>query len=103
MSSNEFHFTVDPAEADSDREARWDKELTELHAQGLTIEGAGPDGDWPIRTDPEQGASWEDFFSSAASKFTEVYNLIPLPAGRWVLDPASGNYAPKTDAEVVRG
>src|SRR5690348_5740176 len=95
VSNNEFYFTVDPAESDAEREARWDEELTKLHAQGLTIEGVGPDGDWPIRNDPQEGETWEDFWKSPAGKFTEVYNLVALPPGRWVLDPQSGNFEPK--------
>ena len=103
VSNNEFYFTVDPAESDADREARWDEELTKLHAQGLTIEGVGPDGDWPVRVDTDKDATWEDFFSSAASKFTEVYNLVALAPGKWVLDPESGNFAPKSTEVAVRG
>jgi len=76
--NREFKFVVDPLEDDGARETRWDKELTELHSQGLTIEGVGPDGDWPIRNEPDEGQSWSDFWADPTGKFIEVYNLVPL-------------------------
>lgn len=45
----DFRFVLDPSEDIDDYMARWDKELTELQATGLTIAGQGPDGDEPVR------------------------------------------------------
>lgn len=78
VSTSEYKFVVDPTEDDDARWSRWDQQLQELHAGGLTVAGVGPDGDWPIRNEPAEGQTWADFWADPTGKFTEVYSLVPL-------------------------
>lgn len=79
--SKEFRFQVDPTEDLVGRETRWDKELAELHDQGLTVQGVGPDGDYPVRYDfDESGTTTFDEWwkGNPETPWFEVYNLVQL-------------------------
>jgi len=80
-STSTFRFQVDPTEGPEARDTRWDKELLELASQGLTIQGVGPDGDYPIRYDfAEDGSlTFEEWFKgNVDAPWFEVYNLVSL-------------------------
>lgn len=80
-SVKEWRFQVDPAEGIEAREVRWDKELAELQAEGLTIQGVGPDGDYPIRYDfaLDGSLSFDEWWKgNPSTPWFEVYNTIPL-------------------------
>lgn len=67
--SIEFRFPVVNAESVEDRDARWDEAITALQANGKTIRGTGPDGDWPLQLIPDEDGH------------TEVYSVVPLKEG----------------------
>lgn len=76
--TREFKFTFDPKESPEEHESRWDAAVTALAAERLTIEGLGPDGDWPVRYEDEDGnALRSDLFLSGPKSYVEVYNTVP--------------------------
>ena len=84
-SVKEWRFQVDPTEGMEAREVRWDKELGELQSQGLTIEGVGPDGDYPVRYDFNEAGdlSFDEWWKgNPSTPWFEVYNTIPLEVER---------------------
>ena len=86
MSYREFRFKVSPGESLAAREARWDRELSELHAQGLDVLGVGPDGDYPVRYAfaADGTMSFEDWWKGNVDEpWFEVYDVKPLPTGQW--------------------
>lgn len=66
----EYRFTVDPKETEDSRNVRWDKQLLELQATGYTIKGCGPDGDYPLRYEPNP--------YDLGGPFVEIYEAVPL-------------------------
>ena len=75
-----FRFVVNPAESWEDRDARWDKELTELQSTtGLTVAGLGPDGDYPNRYEFPDGKSVNETDLPLDGPFVEVYETKALP------------------------
>jgi hypothetical protein len=83
--STEFRFQVRPKESLVDRETRWDKELAELQAQGKTVAGVGPDGDYPIRYDFDESGTMtfdEWWQGNPDTPWFEVYSTVPLSAER---------------------
>lgn len=76
--TREFKFTFNPKESPEEHESRWDSEVTSLAAQHLTLEGLGPDGDWPIRYEDVQGNPLRsDLFLTGPAEYVEVYNVVP--------------------------
>ena len=80
-SKDEFHFHVDPQESDLDREQRWDAAIIALQEEGFTIDGDGPDGDYPIRNEAPDGSSWTNFWENPEQGWVEVYRKVPLRSG----------------------
>ena len=78
----EFKFLVIPAESPEDREIRWDKWMEELRTDGFTIQGTGPDGDYPIRYSYAYGdeeISFDEWWKgNPDATFFEVYLEVPL-------------------------
>lgn len=84
VSSEEFRFKVKPKEDLVSREERWDAEVNKLQARGLTIQGTGPDGDYPVRYDFDEAGtlSFDEWWAANPHTDTpwfEVYNTKPLP------------------------
>lgn len=83
MSVREFKFEVFPRETSEERDIRWDKELAELQLEGLTIQGVGPDGDYPIRYDfaADGSLTFDEWWKgNPDTPWFEVYSLVPLLA-----------------------
>lgn len=79
--STEFRFQVFPSEDLVSREIRWDKELAELQSQGKTVQGVGPDDDYPIRYDfdAEGTMTFDEWWKgNPDTPWFEVYNLVAL-------------------------
>lgn len=77
----EFKFYVNPRESSEEREIRWDKWMKQLQSEGLTVQGVGPDGDYPIRYDFGEGESMsfdEWWKGNPDEPWFEVYNTVPL-------------------------
>ena len=68
--SADYRFTVDPKETEDSRNVRWDKQLLELQATGYTTKGCGPDGDYPLRYEPNP--------YDLGGPFVEIYEIVPL-------------------------
>lgn len=88
MSTEEFRFKVIPTEDLVTREERWDVELTKLQSTGLTVQGVGPDGDYPVRYDfAEDGSlSFDEWMQgNVDAPWFEVYNTVPLEQ-KWTAD-----------------
>lgn len=80
---HEFKFYVSPRESPEEREIRWNKWVEELQTDGLTVQGTGPDGDYPIRYSfgQEDELTFDEWWKGNPDEpFFEVYNVVPLPS-----------------------
>lgn len=74
-----FYFLVIPGEGHLLKEARWDKLINNLHRNGLTAVGTGPDLDWPLRyesVEPYEVQTVDPM--DPPGPFYEVYAIVPL-------------------------
>lgn len=88
MSNEEFRFKVIPTEDLVSREERWDREIQQLQATGLTVQGVGPDGDYPIRYAfaEDDSLSFDEWWKgNPETPWFEVYNTVPLEQ-KWTAD-----------------
>lgn len=69
----ETRFWFDPDEPVAEHENRWDEFVREQWCRGFELLGLGPDNDWPIRYEDEQGRELPPF--DGGSHF-EVYELV---------------------------
>ena len=80
--STQFRFTVDPAEPEVVREARWDRMVLVLQEGGRTVAGVGPDGDWPVHIEYPDGETIDNTTHPIDGPFVEVYGTKKLPTVR---------------------
>lgn len=100
--STGFRFLVDPSEDHEAREHRWDAALLQLQATGLTIQGTGPDGDFPLRYEFPDGKSIEETSLPLDGPFVEVYDTVPLEAfeHQLLFGSVVGPFAAEVDPET---
>ena len=69
--STSFRFRVEPGEDFDAWADRWDKEVNELTARGLTLVGRGKDNEEPLSIELEDPAHPD-------GPYTEVFGVRPL-------------------------